>query len=193
MKANNLINPFNRMPESKLLLIGLISLGIASLFSVYFDIIYDGVINIHATDRQTLGPALVQQLIAVSILTLILWLTGCGINRKTRWIDILTAVLIFRIPLYLLAFVVPLSRPMLKELPALDRMDQFQPGPVALLLFSLMGIVGIGLLLYAVVLLINGFKVATNSKKNLHLVFVLLGLLLADLCSKWLITRLYTS
>lgn len=191
MKPGYFFNPFMKFRESTLLITGILSLLLASWIAAALDIIYDGVINIHVIAEQTFITALLQNLIAIMVLFVFLYGIGLFVNQRTRVIDILNVTFIFRIPLYLMAFVIPATKPILQKVPDIQKMEQFKPSGPDLILLTLIGFVSLAMLAYAVALLINGFKTATNSKKWFHIPFVIAGLLIADLIAKIIITRTF--
>jgi len=191
MKPGYFFNPFMKFQEHTLLITGIISLLLASWVAAALNIIYDGVINIHLTTGQNFISALLQNIIAIIVLFVFLYGISLFVNQHTRAIDILNVALIFRIPLYLMAFVIPATKPILKKLPDIQKMEQFKPSGPDLILLTLIGFVSLAVLAYAVVLLINGFKTATNAKKWFHILLVVAGLFVADLIAKIIITRVF--
>ncbi|GAB3413792.1 hypothetical protein [Niabella aquatica] len=191
MKPVYFFNPFMKFQERALLITGILSLLLASWAAAALNIIYDGVINIHLTAEQNFIAALLQNIIAVMVLFVCLYGISLFVNQRTRVIDILNVALIFRIPLYLMAFVIPATKSILQKLPDIQKIEQFKPSGPDLILLTVIGFVCLIMLAYAVILLINGFKTATNSKKWFHVLFIVTGLLMADLIAKMMITRFF--
>lgn len=191
MKTKLLFNPFEKFSELTFLMLGTVSLLIASWIAAAFHIIYDGVINIHLTTEQSFVNAVLQNVIAVLILFIFLYGIGIAVNRRTRIVDALNISLTFRLPLYLMSLTIPIQKPILDKLPDVKEWEHFKPSGIDMALLTAMGFISIAALIYAVVLLVNGFKTATNSKKWYHIVYVLLGLLLADFIAKQIILNAF--
>lgn len=184
-------NPFLKFSERYLLLIGILSVIAGSLIGMIISVTFDGVFSIHPAAR-TFAESLKENTINVSVVFISLLILGKIINRKTRLIDILAISMIYRIPLYLSAFFV--------KLPVLDRVIEkievhkdhlanLKFDPMELVLILGISSVLMIFLAYAVILLVNGFRTATNLKKWPYYIAFVIVLLAAEVISQTLITN----
>ena len=184
-------NPFLKFSERYLLLIGILSVIAGSFIGMICSVTFDGVFSTHPSVR-TFAESLKENIINVSVVFILLLILGKIINRKTRLIDILAISMIYRIPLYLSAFFV--------KLPVLDRVIEkievhkdhlanLKFDPMELVLILGISSVLMIFLAYAVILLVNGFRTATNLKKWPYYIAFVIVLLAAEIISQTLITN----
>ena len=184
-------NPFLKFSERYLLLIGILSVIAGSFIGMICSVTFDGVFSTHPSVR-TFAESLKENVINVSVVFILLLILGKIINMKTRLIDILAISMIYRIPLYLSAFFV--------KLPVLDRVIEkievhkdhlanLKFDPVELVLILGISSVLMIFLAYAVILLVNGFRTATNLKKWSYYIAFVIVLLAAEIISQTLITN----
>lgn len=185
-----LFRPFERYSEKTLLLVGIVFTVIGSFIGAFFHSRFDGVLDMHIVSSVSFYQVLIDNLINIFCLVLFLFSVAKYSNTKTRWIDILTASMVARIPYYLVAFgningfVGRASE---------DVMQMINPemvGEVAT--SSLVIVIGFGLLsilflVWYLALLFNGFKVASNAKGKKPIILFILSILLAEVLSKVLI------
>ena len=184
-------NPFLKFSERYLLLIGILSVIAGSFIGMICSVTFDGVFSTHPSVR-TFAESLKENVINVSVVFILLLILGKIINMKTRLIDILAISMIYRIPLYLSAFFV--------KLPVLDRviekievhkdhLTNLEFDPLELVLILGISSVLMIFLAYAVILLVNGFRTATNLKKWPYYIAFVIVLLAAEIISQTLITN----
>ncbi|MCF6129797.1 hypothetical protein L1S35_08930 [Flavobacterium sp. AS60] len=182
-----IFNPFIRFSEKWLLTIGIISAIAGSTIAVYCGVRYDGVIDVHTFPDITFVNSIKENLISITLLTFLLFVLGKIINPKTRFIDILNSSLLFRIPFYVSALLtsVPAMKTVEKEvLKNINTLDKIKIQPFDLAVLLIISILLIALLIYAIVLLFQGFKTATNAKKPSHYISFTIALILAEVLSK---------
>lgn len=191
MNLQIILNPFIRFSERLLMTVGIIAAIAGSLIATAFDITYDGVIDVHLSKGITFVESVKENLISVLFLTLLLFGLGKIINTKTRFIDILTSVLFFRIPFYVSALLVsiPAMRTVEKEiLNNRNSLDKIDIQPLDMVVLFVISVLLIALLIYAIFLLFRGFKTATNAKKPIHFIGFAIVLVFAELFSKILLS-----
>lgn len=183
-------NPFEKYEETKLLIVGLLITVVGSFLGYLFQGRFDGVLDLHFLPSTTLFQPLIDNLINTLSLFSVLFILGKYINSKTRVIDILTPVLIARTPFYLLTFsnyknsISDVSEKVLASVS-----DQQIPADLNLetadiMILSLFTLLSLLFLVWFVVLLFNGFKVATNSRGIKNKLLFAAAILLAELLSK---------
>lgn len=187
-----LLNPFEKFSETKLLLFGIAITLLGSYLGFVFNGRFDGAIDLHFSDEVTLPQPFIDNAINVFSISISLFLFGRIINKKTRFIDILIPSLVARLPFYFLPFtninnfMVTFSNEIIGNLdiknPVNFHIETFDL--IAILLFA---IVSIGFLVWFVILLFNGFKIATNCKTPNHTLLFVFGIILAEILSKILI------
>jgi len=183
-------NPFEKYAENNLLIFGILITLIGSYLGYLFQGRFDGVIDLHFVASTTLFEPFIDNLINIFSLFIVLFLLGKYINPKTRIIDILTPVMIARLPFYLLTFsnyqhfISDVSEKLiasidLQNMPAdlnIDTSDM-----VITILFAGLSIL---FLAWFVILLFNGFKVATNSRGIKNNLLFAGAIILAEILSK---------
>ncbi|WP_298222900.1 hypothetical protein [Flavobacterium sp.] len=190
---NILLNPFEKHSDQKLLIIGAFSILVGATLGSFFNARFDGVFDLHFVEKATFLSSLTDILISVLSACLLLFLTGKYANPKTRLIDIFNTCSIAKIPFYVLTVFnindwiyhgsIQLVESVLKHKPEALDMSQLIP----ILLFSLVTLLA---LVLAVILLYNGYKVATNAKGIKNTVLFVAALLIAEVVSKMILSTL---
>ncbi|MCR9183074.1 MAG: hypothetical protein NXH73_09115 [Flavobacteriaceae bacterium] len=185
-----LFNPFKRYSEQQLLLFG----GVTAIFGVVFASLtnthFDGVLDTHFGHTVTFKTAAFQSIINIVSIVLVFYPAGKWINSKTRLIDIFNLSLIIKIPAY---FMMPLNInnwAYLKTEPLLEAVSNpfnLQFTPEMILFLALSSILAIGVFVWLIILLYNGFKVATNLKETKHIILFILAIIVAEIVSKVLL------
>lgn len=186
---NRLIyNPFEKFNEKQLLTFGSIALLVGSALAISFAARFDGIIDMHLSDTVTWWQPLADNLINTLVLSLLLFATGKNTNKRTRFIDVLNATLVARSLFYLL----PLTNIGGYLSRATDSIinagaDITKIDPMALGLLSVLGILSIVLLVWAMALLYHGYRVAANVKTTPQVLAFVAAVIVAEVISKLLI------
>lgn len=192
MNFKYIINPFSRVSERNLLIIGFLSIIAGSIIGKYFSVTYDGTFDAHAS-AITFIDSLKENAINILVVFVLLLILGKIIYPKTRFIDILTISMIYRIPIYISSTLISLpffnnitnqvieNKDHLENI-RFDTMDLFSILVVSSILMIF--------LIYAIVLLVNGFRTATNLKKWQYYIYFTIVLIIAEVLSKFLINKL---
>jgi hypothetical protein len=193
MNWSILLNPFTKFSEKQLFVFGLLTLVIGGYLATLFGVTFDGIIDVHLWPDNTFLQSLKENAITILLLTILLFALGKMINSKTRLIDILNANLIFRLPFFLMAalMTIPAVKSIEESLVKnAQNMAGFSLNTIdVIVLLCLTGAI-IALLIYAIALLYNGFKTATNSKQASHKVYFGIALLIAEILSKIILSLL---
>jgi glucan phosphoethanolaminetransferase (alkaline phosphatase superfamily) len=184
-----LYNPFEKIAEYKLFFTGTAALVAGSLLAWLLNCRFTAMLNIYPGIQPEIWQPLAENVIIIAIVAVLLMILGFFANKRTRFIDILNTSLIARIPFYLmqlsninnfLADVVPTTPPKdLKEI-------HFSTTDYALLI--IVGFTTIGLLVWSMALLYNGFKVATYYKSSWFPILLVFTVITADVLSGILIS-----
>jgi len=185
-----LFNPFERYSERQLLFFGLIT-AIAGIVCAWLtNTHFDGVLDTHFGKDVSLKTAVLQSLINSVSIVLVFYPVGKWINSKTRLIDIFNISLIVKIPAY---FMMPLningwayskSEPLLA---AISDPFALQFTPEIILFLTITSLLAILVFVWLVVLLYNGFKVATNLKGTKHIIMFIVAIIVSEIVSKVLL------
>jgi hypothetical protein len=185
-----LFNPFEQFSERPLILFGVAATIVLSMTSAFFNARFDGVIDLHFSTPTFFINTLMDNVINIVVLSLALFTLGKIRNNKTRFIDIFTASIISRIPYYFLPFF-NWNNLILNETEKL--MQQFltakpetipQFDTIQMLVLVLFAGVSILFLAWFIYLLYQGYKVATNAKGAVEVVFFGVTIILAEVFSK---------
>lgn len=185
-----LFNPFTRYSEHPLFLFGLITAIAGVVFASLTNTYYDGVLDTHFGKDVSLKTAAFQSLINSVSIVLVFYPVGKWINSKTRLIDIFNLSLIVKIPAY---FMMPLNinnwaysktEPLIE---AISNPFNLQFTPEMILFLILSSILAILVFAWLIVLLYNGFKVATNLKGTRHIIMFIIAIIVAEVVSKVLL------
>ena len=181
-----------KFSERNLLIIGVLSVLAGSLVGKYFSVTYDGIFDAHSSPN-TFINSLKENAINILTVFVLLVILGKVIYPKTRFIDIINISLIYRIPIYI-------SSPLI-SLPLFDKISEQvlnNKDHLENLKFDTMDLISIMVvssilmifLIYAIVLLVNGFRTATNLKKWQYYIYFAVVLIIAEVLSKVLINNL---
>ncbi|SDD14606.1 YIP1 family protein [Niabella drilacis] len=183
-------NPFERYPERDLAIAGIIGLLLSILLFWWAKQTNDGVYHVSPRANVSLAGAITEAVVCTLLVGILLSGLGKAINPRTRVIDILNATLIHRIPLTLGILVLQL--PFIKA--AMDQIMQAVKGnrietlPGSTLWIStVVSLLMLAFFVYAVVLLVNGFRTAVHARKAIHYVLFAAALILAEVIYRMLL------
>lgn len=186
------IKPFEEYSENKLLVVGLVATFIGTLLAYILNIRFDGVLDLHVVEHITIAEVLKDLMVNSFVLITLLFLISRIINSKSRLIDIITTVLISKIPYYILTLfnvnnlLLETTNDMLK-LATLEVSSVSIFSSVYTVIFSILSLL---FLIWYILLLFNGFKVASNAKGIKANILFILCILLSEVFSKYLIMTL---
>ncbi len=184
---------FEKVADKKLLSIGLVSLLIGSLIAINTNARFDGVLDMHLVTKVLPIQPFLDNIINTVLLAVVLFALGKFINSKTRFIDILNTAFICRIPFYLLPLfninhaITAITDDLLSNIEEPDLLLQSLAAPTTLLLIGSFALVSILALILFAYLLFKGFKTATNLKKTVHIILLVVTVLIAEILSKFLV------
>lgn len=193
MNWQYIFNPFSKFNEKQLLIFGLIITGIGTLAGYYSNVSFNGVLDMHLINQTSLKRVLIENGVNIITITITLFILGKILNAKTRIIDILSTGLWYRLPIYLVSllsvFFLPknLTESVSKNGGSPEKIFDQSLEILSLAIFALGSLVFVA---YAIVLLTNGFKTATNTKKWQHFVAFGFAILIAEAISHIIIGKL---
>ncbi|WP_166332398.1 YIP1 family protein [Sphingobacterium chungjuense] len=180
-----LINPFANLSDRMMLRIGLIAYVWASMQVFLFRYVPDGVFQQHLVAEVSWYAGFVNAAINIVFPAVLLWLLAKVLYYQVRWQDVLIVLLLSQVINYMTGFLLmnPYSRSKSELL-----LDAVQAGdmrletvaPFDLFITASAGLIGLAMLIYFFYLLVVGMKIAMNSKKKVHAVWIVLVTLLAD-------------
>ncbi len=188
-----LFNPFEKYSDKKLLITGIIANFLGVFLGYIFNGIYDGVLDMHAVENSPVNEIIYCIIIDLLTIGIILFLLGKYINSKTRFVDILSTILISKIPIYLLTVInvngfihkigLEIQISFLK-----NKMNDFSG--IFIFELILIAILSLLILVWTLILLYYGFKTATNLRSNKHIVLFVISIISAEIISKIIISKL---
>jgi hypothetical protein len=183
---NKLLNPVKYFQDKKLLTVNLLIFCIGTFIAIAFSARFDGVLDLHFVAQRIPVKTMTDNIIDIIMLTLLLFIVGKIINNKTRMIDCLNTAFYSRIPMYLLCFTnVGGISTKLSETVLLGSMQTVDY--TFLIILALLSITAV---IITVLILFNGFKVATNAKKAKHYVYFFIGFIVAEIISAFILKNL---
>ena len=178
-----LFNPFEKYAESRLLLFGIVILFIGTWLCTLFNMRFIGVLKMNPLATVTTFEPLTDIVICVFCVTLFLWIAAKLINNKTRIIDIfVTAIVSFSLLCFLSVF--NTNGMLFRETQKIDRTTIAASANLDLSYMMFFALVSIVIIIWFVILLYNGFKIASNAKSTKHNILFVVALILADVTSR---------
>jgi hypothetical protein len=187
-----IFNPFSKFSEIQLLIFGVLITFLGSFIGSHFGVIFDGVFDVHVYEISIIKGILVNLINVFSVFILFLIL-GKIINSKTRIIDILNVSLISRLPIYLVGIFAnnskmnSITEDLMKGINEPEKLNLPTADLIFIMIFSSTMMI---FLIYSIVLMVFGFKTATNIKKWQHYVFFAIAIVAAEIISKILISNI---
>jgi hypothetical protein len=185
-----LFNPFEKYAESRLLIFGILITLVGSYLGYLFQGRFDGVVDLHFIPSTTLFEPLIDNAINIFSLFLLLFILGKYINNKTRAVDILTPVMMARLPFYLLTFtnyqnlISGATDRLVDSIDLKNMPTELNMETSDMVIITLFSGLSILFLVWFVILLFNGFKTATNSRGIKNKLLFAGAIILAEVLSK---------
>lgn len=176
-----------------MMMIGIIVTVIGAFISYFNKTIFDGILDAHHYIFITYSQAITANIVNIIIPCLLLFILGKSINPKTQMIDILNASFYYRIPIYIIAVMMNFSsikNLQLKIENNLNDLTQLNFSTTELITLSIFGSLSLGMLAYAITLLLNGFRHASQPTKWQHYFGFVLVLIISQFSSKLIIGAL---
>jgi hypothetical protein len=180
-----LFNPFEKYDGRPILALGLAATLIGSFLGFIFNARFDGVIDMHFTDKVAFAEPFSDNVFNIAFLFIALYVVGRSINNKTRPIDIVGTVMLARLPFYFdtLTNINGYMTAFGEKIMNLGS-DITNINPMEILLPTLLSLITIPLLVWYIALLYNGFKTATNLKTTTQKVWFAVALIVAEILAK---------
>ena len=183
-------NPFEISSDKSLTTTGIILFTIGITLAYFFQIQLQ-ILRVNPLVKLTITDIIIGHLIVLSALTIVYFILGKIINRKTRLLDILNTILISIAPLYLIFFE-NINGYMYYEIYQME--EAIKSGGMLNIktsIFSvIISVISISITIYFIYLLFIGFKTATNAKKIWHYVLFFVILFITDLICSGLINSI---
>lgn len=187
-----IFNPFSIFTEKQLAFGGVILTITGSSIGYLCNGSYNGTLDMHLIDNGNLLTVTLENLINISVVTFLFFGLGKYFNSKTRFIDILNTAFWYRLPIYIVAFLSYLILPSNfndKVAKNIHTPEKLFLNPIEIIMSVLLGISILLCLAHAIVLLVNGFKTATNTKKWQHWVAFGFVILISEGITQYLINH----
>ncbi len=193
MKNLFFTNPFVKYSEKSILICSSLASILGVVFAYYSDIRFDGLLDVHQFENISFWQVAKENGINIGVMTFLLFVFGKIINNKTRFIDILNSVLVFRIPFYVISVLIkiPFMENFGKNVAKnSSHIENLKINPLELAVVLSIAMSFLVLLGYAIWLLFIGFKTATNCKKTIYYVVFGTLIILAEVLTKIFINLL---
>ena len=180
-----LFNPFKKYTEKQLILIGIVFTVLGSLSAYWFNVRYDGVLDLHFATNVAIETPFIENAVNIVLLSFTLYMLGIYINKKTRIADVLSTVLLARLPFYLLTLInisSKISNIERKVITSNPYDIRFAPSEIVYLL--VLSILILVFIVWHIALLYNGFKVAANLKTTNQKILFAVTILITEIISK---------
>ncbi len=189
-----LVNPFENFTDRKLLQIGFLGLIVGTLLAFLGNSRFDGLMNFHLFTDVKIWQPFLDILINTAIYSALLFIFATIVNKKTRKIDIYTVCLWSQMPFFLLPifniggklkrFESELLQALTENPQDLSYLAQDYGMLVLLILVTIFAILALIIFSYWSWI---GFKWATNSKNNWHILVLVVIVLFSSILSKSII------
>lgn len=199
-----LFKPFEKYSEKILLTAGIVFTIIGSLLGFWMNARFDGVLDLHFGKNVGLREPFFDNLINVFSLAILLFFLAKYLNKKTRFVDILTTVMIARTPFYLLSLIningnmsemaeqfLSIMNPEVTNSQNINIQEIMTVAMENGFLLAIFSILIILCVIWYIALLYNGFKTASHAKGIKPIVLFSITLIFAEIISKILIYNLY--
>ncbi|MBO9594718.1 MAG: hypothetical protein J7599_17575 [Niabella sp.] len=183
-------NPFERYPEKNLAIAGIVSLLLSVLLFWWAGQTNDGVYHVSPKAGLSLAGALSEAIVCTLLVCGLLAALGKAINPRTRIIDVLNATLIHRIPLTIgiLILQLPFIKSVMDQILLAVKNNRLETlSGSALWISTVVGLLMTAFLVYAIVLLVNGFRTAVHARKAIHYLGFAAALIVAEIIYRLLL------
>lgn len=187
-----IFNPFEKYTENRLLTVGLFGTLLGSALAYFLFARFDGMLDLHFVPEIEWWQPFVDNVVNILSIAFVLFIAGKIVNNRTRFVDILAASIVARLPYYLLplfninSFVYKASSALVD--PETLQIRDFSPGIlVPLLIFAFFSLIVLG---WYLIMLYNGYKTASHAKGVKPVLFFIGSIILAEVASKYLILQL---
>lgn len=184
MKRHYWFNPFEKFSESKLLIAGISGVVFSVLLCWMGGQSNDGIYHISFYPNISFPQALAETVTCLLLPFALLLTAGRVVNAKTRMIDMLNATAIHRIPMMtgILLMQLPFFRSAMLQITEAVKNNTLQHiSPAALWAATIIGLLLLAFFIWSIVLLVYGFKTATNAKKTWHYILFALAIILSEI------------
>ncbi|SDL95872.1 hypothetical protein SAMN05421823_109136 [Catalinimonas alkaloidigena] len=186
-----LLNPFQKVAGEQALAWGSGVVVLGGLTAWWHQARFDGVLDMHLVEGGPwVGPFL-DGVVNVLVLTIVFYPLGLLLNRgRVRLLDVVGTMALARAPFVLLPF---LNSHDFLQRTSSEILTHVQQGTVAeidnldLTLLLLISVLSLGLLVWMVLWLYRAYAVSCNVRGAKGIISFIVGLVLAELLSKWLI------
>jgi hypothetical protein len=190
-----IFNPFEKFRENQLLTVGAVGTVIGSLLGFLFNGRFDGILDLHFVAEVEWYVPFVDNIINILVASLVFFLLGYLLNKKTRFVDCLAFSLIARVPLYLLTLfnaggtMFSVGDKVAKNI-GTNPLEILEKSEI--IIMSVFGIMSILIMVWHIALLYNGFRVSTNGKGVKAVLLFIVAIIVAEIVSKVIITSVYS-
>lgn len=166
MKWSVIFNPFKHFSDQRIWLWSALSLVFLMLVTLFWGLKMDGIM--HFRHSSSVVETLLWNVSVVLLAVVVFWLLAMVWNKRTRVVDVCTAVCLSLFPSVIVILLGEIS--IFKE--TVNKLVEMQAQPEELaqlsselLWVSLISFAMLPFIVYSIILLFNGFKTASNAKE----------------------------
>ena len=186
MKSKNfwsfIVNPFTHIAGWQAFGIGLIFAVLTAVTGTLSNTAMDGALDTHYTFGLTYGQSFLMQAINIVSVTLVMSLAALFISKSFRFVDILGTMTLAKAPYLIMALTGFLVKP--EDLNNMMENISVMQIPSTMILLSL---AAIPVMVWSIALMYNGMKVSCDVKGAKLAITFTIGLIVAEILSKFLI------
>lgn len=193
-----LLNPIEFFNDKKLLLTNLIIFVIGTVISVFMKAWFSSVIQVLFKSKINIYETSIENIVCVLLLTVIFYISGKIINKKTRLIDCLNLSLFIRIPFYIVTLFnltgkLSQNMPIKAEdgsikIPSTSSTSTSSTSSTSLsdyIIFRTISALEILIIIFLILVIYRSFKTITNAKRTsdyvIFIIILLTGIIISPI------------
>jgi hypothetical protein len=183
LRFRTLFDPYERIGTVASLIVGLAAAVASAAAAVHFDIRYDGFMDLHmGTGSVSPATAAIDQLVALPVSALILWLVALPFSRNSRFVDFLSTLGVARVLQLAGGVVLALTTPDPSVLEKMARDPLTASGELVGMLPMI--VAAVVLISWFIAALVFAFRHASGLRRGKLAVAFVAAILVAEIVSK---------
>ncbi len=180
-------NPFSLIAGWQAFIAGLIFVALSGIVAKYADLAFDGAIDAHLGHEISFAESFIMISIDLFAIILTMSIIGFVIAKQVRLIDILGTMTLSRAPFLIIAILGIFVSP--------SDLSELSTEPIRILnqpLFIVFSLLTTIILIWVIALMYNALKVSSGAKEIRLTVGFIIGLIVAEIMSKFLINIVFS-
>jgi hypothetical protein len=185
-----LLNPIEFFNDKKLLRTNLIIFVIGTVISVFMKAWFSSVIQVLFKSKINIYETSIENIVCVLLLTVIFYISGKIINKKTRLIDCLNLSLFIRIPFYIVTLFnltgkLSQNMPIKAEDGSIKIPSTSSTSLSDYIIFRTISALEILIIIFLILVIYRSFKTITNAKRTsdyvIFIIILLTGIIISPI------------